>query len=68
MRGKHVESPEGGEDAVPHPHDKGELQNDHKSGPTMKSPETASEGMNHRSKTPDMMGRLFDHKPNKHGV
>jgi hypothetical protein len=68
MRDKHLMSPNDAENAVPHPHDRMELANEHKKGPTMKSPETAPMGMNHKQKTPDMMGALFDHKPNKHGV
>lgn len=66
MHPKHLMSPKGGENATPMPHDKGEMDGKDRgkagNGHHMHS---AKGGENH---TPDMMGRLFDHKPNMRGV
>jgi hypothetical protein len=71
MRGKHLKSPEGGENALPKPHDRMEMSGKDrgKHGPSTRiaSPPSAKAGLTHLGPTPDMKGRLFGHKRNEHG-
>jgi hypothetical protein len=68
--GKHLESPEGGENALPHPkHEK--IGGHHGSDRKLASPEASPAGLNHHSPTPDIghrKNKLFNHKPNHRGV
>ncbi len=67
--GKMLKSPATEENALPKPRDSGELgPAGTRHGMMKKSPETAEYGINHRQKTPDQMGTLFGHKPDKPGV
>lgn len=70
MRGKHLRSPPGGENALPHPtsHEGIDVPQKHR-GPTLRSSGDVVSGRpQYSSPTPDMKGRLFSHRPNKDGV
>ncbi len=70
MRGKHLESPKGGENALPKPRSNAgiDVRQSHRRVTMKSSGDVVSGRPQYSSATPDMKGRLFSYKPNTDGV